>query len=268
MKIAVAQTRPVTGDIPNNIEQHRRLIKLAVPLGAEVVVFPELSVTGYEPTLAKDLAIDQDDRRFDHFQNLSDTQGITIGVGAPTKNRDGICISLVLFQPHQTRQLYSKMYLHSDEEGFFVPGPRSAGFIGQDAKAALSICYELSVPEHAANVFQNGAEIYIASVAKSVRGIGRALERLSEIAREYSMTVLMANCIGLSDGMECAGKTSVWNKNGVLLAQLDDVSEGIIVVDTKTHVTLYPSEVEGRKSLRPIGLRHMWPFEQFCRNCY
>ena len=141
----------------------------------------------------------------------------------------------MLFQPDTARQLYSKAHLHPDEEKFFVPGQPSSGLIGNSPCAALAICYELSVPEHAANARRNGADIYIASVAKSVDQIDGALERLSEIARKYSMTVAMANCIGLSDSMECAGRTSVWNKDGTLLNQIDVAKEGIVVVDTETH---------------------------------
>ena len=233
MRIGVAQTRPFKGNIQSNIDRHGKLIDLAVSVGAELVVFPELSITGYEPTLAKDLAIDRDDRRFDVFQNISDIKHVTIAIGAPTKSWEGTYISLLLFQPHKARQLYSKRYLHPDEESFFVRGQDSTGLFDKDAKAALAICYELSVPEHAANAFNNGAQIYIASVAKSVGGVENAIARLSEIAREYSMTVLMSNCVGLSDGIECGGRTSVWNDKGVLLGQFDDANEGAIVVDTE-----------------------------------
>ena len=56
------------------------------------------------------------------LDNISTTEQITIGVGIPTKTKTGICISLVLFQPHQARQTYSKRYLHPDEDEFFVSG--------------------------------------------------------------------------------------------------------------------------------------------------
>lgn len=64
--------------------------------------------------------------------------------------------------------------------------------------------------------------------------VDKAIERLSDIATKYSMTVLMSNCIGESDGMECGGKTSIWNNKGLLLGQLDDTNEGIIIIDTET----------------------------------
>ena len=232
MKICVAQTRPIKGDIQSNMGHHKKLINLAVSHGADIVIFPELSLTGYEPTMAKELATHQDDRRLDDFQKISDTHQITIGVGVPTKNTTGICISMVLFQPHKARQTYSKKYLHPDEEEFFVSGQNSTGFIGDKTNVALAICYEISVPEHVENAFKSGAEIYIASVAKFVNGIDKALSRLSDIANKYTMTVLMANCVGQADGEECAGKTSIWNNQGLLIGQLNDTNEGILIIDT------------------------------------
>ena len=68
--------------IGSNIERHQSLIEAAVALGAETIVFPELSLTGYEPLLAKELAMDVGDCRLDVFQTLSDTGRITIGVGS------------------------------------------------------------------------------------------------------------------------------------------------------------------------------------------
>ena len=234
MKICVAQTRPIKGDIPGNIDNHKKLIELAVSNGADIIVFPELSLTGYEPTLAKKLATNTEDSRFDDFQKISDTRQVIIGVGVPIKNETGICISMILFHPGKIRQTYSKRFLHSDEEGFFIPGQNSSAIINNKPNMALAICYELSVPEHAENASKSGADIYIASVAKSITGIDNALHRLSGIADKYGMTVLMSNCIGQSDGTECAGRTSIWNSKGILIGQLDGKNEGILIIDLDT----------------------------------
>jgi predicted amidohydrolase len=234
MKICVAQTRPIKGDIKRNIATHKKLIDLAVFQGADTVIFPELSLTGYEPELSKELATNPDDSRFDDFQMIADTKQITIGVGVPTKNQTGICISMLLFQPYKARQTYSKKYLHSDEEEFFISGQNHTGLIDNKTKIALAICYELSVSEHSENAFKSGAEFYIASVAKSVNQVDKAIESLSGIATKYSMTVLMSNCVGQSGGMECGGKTSILNNKGLLVGQLDDTNEGVVMIDTDT----------------------------------
>lgn len=234
MKISVAQTRPVKGDIPANINNHKKLIDLAIDNRVDIIIFPELSLTGYEPELAGKLVTDQEDNRFDDFQRISDTRQITIGVGAPTKNNAGICISMLLFQPGAARQTYSKKYIHADEEPFFVPGQTDVRLMGNMSNISLAICYELSVPEHSENAHKNGAEIYIASVAKSIDGVEKAAKNLSDIASKYSMTVLMSNCLGPCDNFQGAGKSSAWNSKGLLIGQLNDRDEGILIMDTET----------------------------------
>jgi len=234
MKICVAQTRPIKGDIQSNIENHKKLIDLAAANGADIVIFPELSLTGYEPALAKVLATNQSDRRFDDFQKIADASQITIGVGVPTRSGALPCISMVIFQPSQARQTYSKQYLHADEEPFFSSGPSATGLMGDKTNIALAICYELSVPKHAQKAFANGADVYVASVAKSARGVEQAVKRLAEIAQTYSVPVFMSNCIGPSDDFESAGKTSVWNREGLLIGQLNETNEGVLIFDMDT----------------------------------
>ncbi len=232
MKVCVAQIRPAKGDIQYNIANHRKLTDLAVSHGADIIIFPELSLTGYEPELSNKLAMDLMDPRLDDFQKISDAMHITIGVGAPIKNDTGVSIGMILFQPDKPRQLYEKKYLHADEEPYFISGQRQVGLIGEKMNTALAICYELSVPEHSADAFKSGAEIYIASVAKTVAGAEKASKSLSEIAEKYTMTVLMSNCVGHCDNFESGGRTSIWNNEGLLLRQLNDTSEGILIIDT------------------------------------
>jgi predicted amidohydrolase len=232
MKIGVAQTRPIKGDILQNIDAHLRHIELAGAIGANLIVFPELSITGYEPELATGLATTADDVRLDIFQTLSERYSMTIGVGIPTVAGPGVRITELIFQPGQLRQAYSKQYLHADEEPYFVCG-EEAGFL-RGGRIALAICYELSVPAHAEKAHRGGAEIYLVSVAKTKAGMERAATTLADIARRYSMTVLVANCVGRCDNFDCGGGSAAWNKEGALLGQLDELEEGILVLDTDT----------------------------------
>ncbi len=232
MKIAVAQLGPLAGDIPSNLNRHQGLLHEAVDAGAELVVFPELSLTGYEPTLANELAVEVDDSRFDALRAMSDASGVTIGVGAPTRCNAGVRISLLCFQPGGAVRTYSKVHLHHSETPFFVAGPPAANLIADGV--ALAICYELSVPAHAEQASLQRAKVYVASVADSEADIERVLGRLGEIARRYSMTVLMANHVGPCHRWTAAGRSSAWNRNGELLGQLDAEREGVLVVDTAT----------------------------------
>jgi predicted amidohydrolase len=232
MKICVAQIRPSRGNITLNIEKHLQWIDIAAAHEAGIIIFPELSVTGYEPTLAKELATSEDDSRFDIFQKISDTKRITIGIGAPIQTDRGIVIGMVIFGPGEPRQVYSKQYLHEDELPFFVNGINPVLSFETLNKLSLAICYELSVPAHSEQAGKNGAKIYIASVAKTADGVEKARMALSAIAKKYSMTVLMSNCVGHCDNFECGGATTAWNEKGAVIGQLDDSREGVLIIDT------------------------------------
>ncbi|HZR05962.1 MAG TPA: carbon-nitrogen hydrolase family protein [Candidatus Udaeobacter sp.] len=235
MKICVAQTRPVKGDIEANIGSHEKFIGAAVLVGTDFIIFPELSITGYEPELAKDLATTQNDVRFDVFQKISDANRITTGIGVPTLANNGTHISQLYFQPGKPREMYSKVFLHSSEEGYFVRGDRYINLGIDDTNIAPAICYELSVREHAKRAAASGADIYAVSVVEEK--IERAIKRLTNVATEHSMTVMMANAIGKPGVYECPGKSSIWSNKGRQVGQLDDSHEGIFVFDTDTGET-------------------------------
>ena len=234
MKICAAQTKPVKGDIEKNIETHKTFVELAVDHSADIIVFPELSITGYEPALAEELATTKDDSRLNCFQTMSDKGQIIITVGMPVRSEAGIFIGMIIFQPNIARQLYCKQYLHADEIPYFIAGEKQVYLETEENKLALSICYELSVPAHAANVYKNGGGIYLSSVAKTAEGVTKAVNTLSATAKQYSMLTIMSNCVGHCDNFDCGGKTSAWNDKGKLIGQLDESTEGILIVDTVT----------------------------------
>ena len=74
----------------------------------------------------------------------------------------------------------------------------------------------------------------MASVLNAVNGIDSDIEKLSKIASKNRMLTFMANYIGKSGGYECAGKSSIWNSKGELIAQLDNRTESILACDTQT----------------------------------
>lgn len=235
MNICIGQTKPVKGNFQHNFEIHKKFIETAVEKKADIIIFPELSLTGYEPLLARELATTQTDNRFDAFQELSNTHKIIIGVGVPTRKENDIFISMIIFQPGKERLTYSKQYLYPTEKGIFTAGQNST-YIRFDNENVIApaICYELSNAEHSENAKRNNSNIYIASVLNSVNGIDEDIHKLSNIAKKHKMTVFMANYIGQSGGYECAGKSSIWNTEGSLIAQLDDKTEGLLIYDTET----------------------------------
>jgi predicted amidohydrolase len=241
MKICVAQTRAEKVNIRSNIRNHLNWINAAINHSADLIVFPELSITGYEPALAKDLATMQNDSMFDQFQVISNTNDIAIGIGLPVKSRSGIFISMLIFQAGKNRKSYLKQLLHPDELSYFEQGSGQIILDVANRKIAPAICYESLQEEHSNKAVELGADLYVASVAKSRKGIEKAFLHFPELAIKHSIPVLMANCAGYCDNFECGGRTSVWDPFGRLLGQLSDKSEGILVYDTDTN-ELYKEE--------------------------
>jgi predicted amidohydrolase len=232
MRIALAQLASRRADIAGNLARHEQFVQRAAVQGAELIVFPELSLTQYEPTIAGDLAMTPDDARLQGLQTLADSHEMTICVGVPLRAEAGVVIGMLMFAPGKVPQVYSKRYLHEDETPYFAPGHGGALIESPDGDIAFAICYEISVPQHAAHAHAAGASIYIASVAKTPAGVVKAHERLSEIARTYGMTVLMANCVGECEGKPAGGGSAVWDARGERVVCLGEVEEGLVIYDT------------------------------------
>ena len=235
MKIAIAQIEALKGDIERNLNKHVAFIDEALKQNVDLIMFPELSLTGYEPELAKNLATHSEDSRLDALQTRSDQQNIIICAGLPTKLDEKLFISMVIFQPYKQRITYSKQYLYPTEVDVFTPGNTPCVIAaGSQEIVAPAICYELSNAAHAENAQRMDATVYMASVLDSVGGVDADSQRLSQIASTYKMITFMSNYVGCSGGYKCAGKSSVWNSDGQLLAQLDDKTEGLLIYDTET----------------------------------
>nr|WP_254913557.1 carbon-nitrogen hydrolase family protein [Stenotrophomonas maltophilia] len=125
MKIVAAQMRSASGDIDGNIERHVHFIERAVSCGGAAVFFPEMSLTGYEPRLAEQLAMTPDDAHLEVFQSLSDRHQILVAVGGPYRGNDGPEIGMFVFRSGQAPAVYTKQMLHADELPYFKAGTTS-----------------------------------------------------------------------------------------------------------------------------------------------
>ena len=163
MRVAVVQTKPVPCAIDGNVRAHETWIKKAATHGADMVFFPELSLTGYEPIAAERLALRADDARLDVFDMLSHALRITIGIGAPTLGFDGVRISMIVFRPDAARIVYSKQHLHADELPYFVAGSGQVTLPSGSEVVAPAICYESLLPQHCAQAAALGATLYVAT---------------------------------------------------------------------------------------------------------
>ncbi|WP_430899673.1 MULTISPECIES: carbon-nitrogen hydrolase family protein [unclassified Paraflavitalea] len=228
MKITLAQTQSKKGNIDTNIEHHIHCIEYAE--GSDLIIFPELSITNYEPELAKELAFEIDDPRLTIFQNLAIKQHQIIGISLPIKTKSKPRIGLLFFHPTKPKQLYEKQYLHADEVPFFDPGTQQV-YLNEALNIAPAICYEVSVEAHAKAAFQHPTDIYFASVAKTQTGVQNAHAQLREISEQHSCVAMMVNAVGPADNFINAGQSGIWN-NGSKIIDANQYFEQLITFDT------------------------------------
>ncbi len=165
------------------------------------------------------------------FQECSDRDNLIIGVGMPAATGAGVHIGMFWFAPGDARRMYAKQQLHIDEHSYFVPGAEQLVLESGGHKLAPAICYESLQMDHADGAAALSAEIYLASVAKPAGGLAKAMVHYPAVARRHNMFVIMANCIGPSDGFFSVGQSAAWNAGGELLAQMPPASEGVVLLD-------------------------------------
>jgi predicted amidohydrolase len=145
---------------------------------------------------------------------------------------------MVIFQPKQGRLTYSKQMLHSDELPYFTKGNHQVILSIDNKSIVPAICYESLQDAHSQKVCTRGVEVYLASVAKSANGLAKAYKHYPQIARKYSMAVVMSNSVGFCDDFESVGNSAVWNKKGELVGHLNQTKEGILIYNTDNEETI------------------------------
>ncbi len=226
----VAQSIAIKGDVAANVARHVQLAAEAAHHGARLILFPELSLTGYEPALASSLALLPGDAQLAPLREAATSGNITIVVGAPLATAgDRPRIAALSFLPSGEVQVYTKAHLHPGEETAFSAGSGGAGLVLDGAPVALAVCAEISHASHAAAAVQSGATLYAASMLVSVNGYAHDAGLLRGYAREYGMPVAMANHGGDTGGWTLAGRSAVWDEEGQPVVAADGTGECLLL---------------------------------------
>lgn len=234
MILAAAQTKPARGNIEANLLEHYRLIDLAVVNGAQLIAFPELSITGYEREHAQKLAFKKEDSRLGHLRKLAVDKNIIIVAGAPIETESQLFIGEFIISPDNSVAVYTKQFLHEGEDAFFQSSFNYNPMITiEDQKISFAICADIDNALHPENASKKETSIYIASIFFSPNGIPNAYRDLQSYAQKHKMNVLMSNFSGESWGYPSAGQSAFWNNKGELIGQMNDSDSGLLLVENQ-----------------------------------
>lgn len=229
LSIAAAQSFSVAGDVRSNAQRHLRFAELAAAQRVQLVVFPELSLTGYELALAKDRVVAADDSALQPLRSLAAHAGLTIVVGAPVMGRSGTHIGALAFSPDGSALQYTKVHVHESEMPHFAAGDGGPLIHLGDSQVALAICRDAAFPEHASRAAQSGAGLYVASVMIDEADYLRKSKLLAGYALGHSMPILMANYSGETGGMVSAGRSTIWSEGGSVVAASSAAEECLVI---------------------------------------
>jgi len=241
--ISVAQTCPRRGDVGANLDEHLQLTDLAASEGAQVLVFPELSLTGYEINLADELTFSEQDVRLTPLLDAAASHSITLVVGAPLRVGAHLHIAAFILSPDRTSTFYTKHHLGAFGESarcdgivppaeatVFHPGEHNPLIRLGSHAAAVAICADIGRPTHPQQAAEKGAKSYLASMFVIPSEFELDAAKMSGYARQHSMVVALANYGGATGGLRTAGRSSIWSEEGELLAQLPRSGAGVAVV--------------------------------------
>jgi predicted amidohydrolase len=184
-----------------------------------VVVFPELSLTGYELDAP---AITAEDPRLTPIVDACAEVGSLALVGAPVQGDEGRAhIAVVAVDGSGASVAYRKMWLGAAESERFTAGRKPAVLDVDGWRLGLAICKDTGVPQHAADTAALGIDVYVAGTVKSADEAALQDERALRVATDHQVWVAVASFAGSTGGgySHAAGRSSIRTSDGVVVAQ-------------------------------------------------
>jgi predicted amidohydrolase len=223
LSVAVAQPRCVAHDVTGNAKAHAEAVRAA---HARVVVFPEMSLTGYE--LDADPIAPDDERLAPIVAACAEARTLAL-VGAPVP---GPRIGILAVDGDGARAVYGKVHLHSSEALHFVPGEPAVVEV-DGWRLGLAVCRDTGIPEHAARTAALGMDGYVAGVVHADHEAGLHGERARRVAADHGVWVATAAFAGPTGGGfdRTSGRSGIWSAEGKLIAEAgvapDDVARAV-----------------------------------------
>lgn len=224
LRIALAQINPTVGDLQANQSKIISYLKKARAGGAELVIFPELALTGYPPEdlLLKKSFILENQRLLGGIKQFS--SGLTVLVGFVESKKGVIYNSGAVIHNKRIQDVYRKMVLPNygvfDEKRYFTPGDTLPVYTFGKQKFAVSICEDIWA-ERFRNLLKGRNLDFIINIAASPFNRGKVSERervMSNLARQAKSFVLYCNLVGGQDEIVFDGTSKVFSPRGELAA--------------------------------------------------
>jgi len=263
LKIALAQISSKLADLDSNIDKHLEYIEQAIKQKANVICFPELSLTGYSLKDAVfDTALTHDDIKLKPFYDVSKHISICIGMVELTDRFEAKNTNLFLEDGnliHRHRKVYLPTYGVFEEKRYFTSGNRFRAFDSKYGRFGMLICEDMWHPSSTMILALDGALAIFVNSAGILRGIKdqpkpeniQVWENLNYTsAHIFTSYFLFCNKVGVEDGLTFWGGSEIIDPHGKTIAKAPYYEEHLLVAETdwsklkhaRMHTTLLSDE--------------------------
>ncbi len=263
MRLALAQIDTVVGDLDGNRDRILGRLEEARAAGADLVLFPELAVTGYPP---EDLLL-----RPGFLRAAADTlaevaaatQGIAALVGFPHLDRDlfnacAVCVD------GEVKAIYRKQFLPNygvfDEDRYFQPGRDLVLLRCGETLVGPTVCEDIWQPGPPATDLALAGAHVVANISASPFHVGKGTEReemLAARARDNSCWIAFVNAVGAQDELIFDGHSLVLDENGEIVARAPAFEEALLVADVDTTTAVARRLRDARRRSLAQALREL-----------
>ena len=253
MRLALAQINTVVGDLDGNRERIVGRLHEARDAGADLVLFPELAVTGYPPEdlLFRPEFLRQARRSLDRI--AAEATDIAALVGFPWLERD-LFNACAVCAGGEVKAIYPKRFLPNygvfDEVRYFQPGRDLLLLKVGEALIGPTVCEDIWQPGPPATDLALAGAHVIANISASPFHVGKGLEReemLITRARDNAAWVVLVNAVGGQDELIFDGHSVVIDEEGEVVARAPSFEEALLVVDIDASTAIARRLVDARR---------------------
>jgi predicted amidohydrolase len=261
-RLALAQCAPALGDVEANLDLHLELTQRALAESADLVVFPELGLSGYFlKDLVPEVAMSLDDQRLGPLLKLS--KQVDIVTGMVLKSEDFRYYNAAVYMSggevaHVHRKVYLPTYGMFDEQRYFAAGDRVRSFDCRGARAGVVVCEDLWHISTAYLLFIQGISLLVCISSSPGRGVlanpgadlapgsvGSWRDLLRTVAEYTTSYVAYCNRLGYEDGVNFWGGSSVYAPDGQAVVEAGEAA-GLVLAEIDLR------EVERQRLATPL----------------
>ena len=253
MRLALAQINSVVGDLDGNVARIIGRLREAKDAGADLVLFPELAITGYPP---EDLLFRPGflrEARRAAEQVAAETTDVAALVGVPWLDRD-LANGCAICAGGEIKAVYPKRFLPNygvfDEARYFQPGREMFLLRVGEALIGPTVCEDIWQPGPPATDLALAGAHVIANISASPFHVGKGLEReemLITRARDNACWVALVNAVGGQDELIFDGHSVVIDEEGEVVARAPSFEEALLVVDIDVSTAIARRLVDARR---------------------